>query len=31
MSNEITENHQPEHKDRLFKYIFGKDTKKSKK
>ena len=31
MENSITENHQPEHKDRLFKYIFGKDTKKSKK
>ena len=31
MSDSITENHQPEHKDRLFKYIFGKDTKKSKK
>ena len=31
MSNSITENHQPEHKDRLFKYIFGKESKKSKK
>ena len=31
MSNTITANQQPEHKDRLFKYIFGKDTKKSKK
>ena len=31
MSNSITENYQPEHKDRLFKYIFGKDSKKSKK
>ena len=31
MSNSITENHQPEHKDRLFKYIFGKESEKSKK
>ena len=31
MDNSITENYQPEHKDRLFKYIFGKDSKKSKK
>ena len=31
MSNTISENHQSEHKDRLFKYIFGKDSKKSKK
>ena len=30
MSNTITANQQPEHKDRLFKYIFGKDSEKSK-
>lgn len=31
MSNEITVNLQPEYKDRLFKYIFGKDSKNGKK
>ena len=31
MESLIVENHQPEHKDRLFKYIFGKDSEKSKK
>ncbi len=30
MDTVITETHQPEHKDRLFKYIFGNESEKSK-